>query len=187
MQAGPPKPAANFAAGAVAAVAATVLTQPTDVLRTRLQLLPAAGAQRMGSFATMAAIMRSQGVRGLWAGTVPRVSSHNLFSKGACFWRVRKRSCRQTYNLMSVLKRAHVKSSSVLMSEDCCCSAMILACSAPNRSNPRNRYAGIAPDIVTLQSEIAWNLTTGRAEAGRASSECQWHVQLMSRQVSSSS
>ena len=74
MQAGPPQAAANFTAGAVAAVAATVLTQPTDVVRTRLQLPPpAAGAQHMGSFAIIAAILRSQGPRGLWAGTVPRV------------------------------------------------------------------------------------------------------------------
>ena len=80
VQAGPSKPAGNFAAGAVAAVAATVLTQPTDVLRTRLQLLPAAGAPRVGSFATMAAIMRSQGARGLWAGTVPRVRAGIIMS-----------------------------------------------------------------------------------------------------------
>ncbi|KAK9864781.1 hypothetical protein WJX84_009508 [Apatococcus fuscideae] len=77
-QAGPPSPAANFAAGAVAAVAATFLTQPTDVLRTRLQLTSSAGPQTLGSFATIAAIFRGQGVRGLWAGTVPRVMKRSL-------------------------------------------------------------------------------------------------------------
>ncbi len=45
---GRPQIAVNFASGSIAAVAATVLTQPMDVVRTRMQLGLGAGGANSG-------------------------------------------------------------------------------------------------------------------------------------------
>jgi solute carrier family 25 protein 38 len=67
---------ANFAAGAAAAVAATLLTQPADVVRTRMQLgLGAAGG---GSLALLRGIFAAQGARGLLAGAAPRMAKRTM-------------------------------------------------------------------------------------------------------------
>lgn len=72
----------NFVSGTVAAVSATVLTQPFDVARTQIQLrmapqAPGAAAHplaRLTALGMLRHIGASQGVRGLLAGAVPRVT-----------------------------------------------------------------------------------------------------------------
>lgn len=64
----------NFVSGAVASLAATLLTQPADVIRTHMQLDLARGlANRLGPWATFQAVLRL-GPAAIFAGTAPRVS-----------------------------------------------------------------------------------------------------------------
>ena len=65
---------ANFAAGTVAAVAATLVTQPADVIRTRMQLVGANGAH-IGPVQTLKVAMSTGGAQALLVGTLPRVRS----------------------------------------------------------------------------------------------------------------
>lgn len=72
-QDGQPGAVLNFAAGTVAAATATLLTQPTDMIRTHMQLgtsLPS----KMGMFAVLQAVVQKKGASALLAGTGPRVS-----------------------------------------------------------------------------------------------------------------
>lgn len=76
---GRPQVAVNFASGVVAAVVATLLTQPADVVRTRMQLglvgqagaaaggAAAAGAQ-LGAWGTLHQALRQQGPSALLTG-----------------------------------------------------------------------------------------------------------------------
>ena len=79
-----PSTAANFIAGTVAAVGATLLTQPADVVRTRVQLGLAvaagggSGAARVGMLQLLRAIGREQGMQGLLAGAVPRIVKRTM-------------------------------------------------------------------------------------------------------------
>lgn len=77
----------NFVSGTVAAVSATVLTQPFDVARTQIQLRMAPQARGAGPANPLAQLTAlgmlrhigaSQGVRGLLAGAVPRVTKRAL-------------------------------------------------------------------------------------------------------------
>jgi solute carrier family 25 protein 38 len=73
-----PQALVNFISGVAAATAATLLTQPTDVLRTRVQLglglgsasLSGAGAAapQAGAWATLGHVLRTQGPGALLAG-----------------------------------------------------------------------------------------------------------------------
>lgn len=63
----------NFASGTAAAVCATLVTQPADVIRTRMQLVGATGTH-IGPLKTLQAVLQTDGTKGLLVGTVPRVS-----------------------------------------------------------------------------------------------------------------
>ncbi len=63
----------NFTSGCVAAVAASLLTQPADVLRTRMQLGLAAGD---GSMAVLGSIVRKQGMSALLTGEKSEGHTH---------------------------------------------------------------------------------------------------------------
>lgn len=75
----------NFACGTLSAMGATVLTQPTDVIRTRTQLGMGAGG-RWGLFATMQGVVASQGLQGLMTGIVPRMAKRTL--QTALIWTI---------------------------------------------------------------------------------------------------
>lgn len=68
--------AVNASAGFASAVAATVLTQPTDGLRTRMQL--GLSARGIGTAALMREVMAQGGIRTLMAGALPRIVKRSL-------------------------------------------------------------------------------------------------------------
>lgn len=70
-----PSATTNFISGAVASVAATLLTQPADVIRTHMQLNLARGTTRLGPMQTLLTVM-NLGPAALFAGTAPRVRLH---------------------------------------------------------------------------------------------------------------
>ncbi|KAG2497404.1 hypothetical protein HYH03_004559 [Edaphochlamys debaryana] len=75
---GRPQAAVNFASGVVAAVAATLLTQPADVVRTRMQLglgtaAGAAAGAAGGAWGTLGLALKQQGPAALLTGAAPRV------------------------------------------------------------------------------------------------------------------
>ena len=70
----------TFIAGALAGAAATFLTHPPDVIRTRVQL-GRIMTQQSGSkmpAVSLAKILREEGVRALWVGSLPRVTRRTL-------------------------------------------------------------------------------------------------------------
>ena len=71
VQEGRPTVAVNFASGTVAAVAATLLTQPTDVIRTRMQLGFVDRAS--GAAGVLRSVLARDGASALMAGVAPRV------------------------------------------------------------------------------------------------------------------
>ncbi|GLI71715.1 hypothetical protein VaNZ11_017013 [Volvox africanus] len=73
---GRPQVLVNFSSGVAAAVAATLLTQPADVVRTRMQLglgAAAAEAASLGAWATLREAVRYQGPAALMTGAAPRI------------------------------------------------------------------------------------------------------------------
>lgn len=84
-----PSAVVNFASGTVAAIAATLITQPADVIRTRMQLnltkdsmasgitghVSVGGASLQSVFRQVTA---SQGTRGLLVGAAPRIMKRTL-------------------------------------------------------------------------------------------------------------
>eukprot|EP00890_Picochlorum_soloecismus_P006034 jgi/Picsp_1/6431/NSC_03779-R1_solute carrier family 25 member 38 len=75
-QADMPTMMVNFSSSTVAAVAATLITQPADVVRTRMQLnmeQVAVAGQRASTLSIMRGILSAQGTRGLLAGAAPRM------------------------------------------------------------------------------------------------------------------
>jgi solute carrier family 25 protein 38 len=81
-----PNPAINFASGTLAAVAATLMTQPADVVRTRVQLGLArravSGASGVHGGASIVSVLQhiatSQGYKGLLVGAAPRILKRTL-------------------------------------------------------------------------------------------------------------
>ena len=79
-----PSVSVNFVSGTVAAVAATLITQPADVVRTRMQLglrqaqAATAAAAQPGSMALLRQILAAQGARGLLTGALPRILKRTL-------------------------------------------------------------------------------------------------------------
>lgn len=65
----------NLTSGAAAAVCATLVTQPADVIRTRMQLVAGRGTH-IGPLKTLQVVLKNDGTKGLLVGTVPRVSAH---------------------------------------------------------------------------------------------------------------
>lgn len=65
-----PQTLVNFGSGCAAAVAATLLTQPADVVRTRMQLGLSAGG--MGALATLSTAFQQQGMAALLTGRAVR-------------------------------------------------------------------------------------------------------------------
>jgi solute carrier family 25 protein 38 len=80
--------AVNLMSGLVGATAATLLTQPSDVVRTRVQLglgtagatgaAAAAGAARANAWETLRAALRSGGPGALLTGAAPRIAKRSL-------------------------------------------------------------------------------------------------------------
>lgn len=63
----------TFAAGASAALVATTLTGPLDVVKTVSQVSNQAARNNVGTFACIQQIFRDEGVKGLWRGNVSRM------------------------------------------------------------------------------------------------------------------
>jgi len=63
----------TFAAGASAALVATTLTGPFDVVKTMSQVSNQAARSNTGTFACIQKIFRDEGVKGLWRGNVSRM------------------------------------------------------------------------------------------------------------------
>lgn len=70
-----PTTAVNFSSSMVAAVGATLVTQPLDVVRTRMQLSLASPASTL---AVLGSIVRTDGWRSLFVGSVPRSVKRTL-------------------------------------------------------------------------------------------------------------
>ena len=71
--------AVNFANGAVAGTITTLATQPFDTIKTRSQT-----AKATTTMEAIASIMKDDGVRGFWRGTVMRLG-RTVFSGGVLF------------------------------------------------------------------------------------------------------
>ena len=70
-------PLQHLSCGIVAGFAASVITQPADVIKTRMQLQPKAYPSLP---ATIANIIRSNGVHGMFTGAVPRAMRRTLMA-----------------------------------------------------------------------------------------------------------
>lgn len=73
-----PPVAVNFVSGVAAAAAATVLTQPADVVRAHMQLNLASSRAASGSLGTAGSIFRHGGAAALLTGFGPRVAKRTL-------------------------------------------------------------------------------------------------------------
>ena len=67
----------HFPCGVVAGVLASVITQPADVVKTRMQLRPDAHPSFLN---TLSVIVRSNGVRGFFSGLMPRATRRTLMA-----------------------------------------------------------------------------------------------------------
>lgn len=90
-----PRGASHFFAGATSGFVTTILLQPLDVAKTRMQMSMAfsrtvgidtklKNAPNSGMNATLKAVLKLEGVRGLWRGLVPSLM-RNMFGAGLYF------------------------------------------------------------------------------------------------------
>ena len=68
----------NFSSSTVAAIGATLITQPADVVRTRMQLNLVSSSLSTNTFQIMRNIVISQGMNGLFVGAAPRMIKRTL-------------------------------------------------------------------------------------------------------------
>lgn len=78
---------ANIVAGAIAGAVVTFITNPLDVVRTRLQTqsMQAESYQYKNSFHTIKEMWRAEGFRAFFKGTTPRLSQWIIFSAAGAF------------------------------------------------------------------------------------------------------
>ncbi|KAL9988109.1 hypothetical protein ACROYT_G002514 [Oculina patagonica] len=84
------RPLETFICGAFAGIMASVITQPADVVKTRLQLFP---SEYNGTGSAVFAILKTNGVQGLFNGIVPRTLRRTLMA--AMSWTVYERLSRE--------------------------------------------------------------------------------------------
>jgi solute carrier family 25 folate transporter 32 len=79
--------AANMAAGAVAGGVVTYMTNPLDVVRTRLQTqsMKAQAYQYTSAWQTIREIVKTEGGRALFKGATPRLAEWVIFSAASAF------------------------------------------------------------------------------------------------------
>lgn len=73
----PPPPMFNFPCGVVSGLMASVITQPFDVIKTRMQVNPRSYPTLP---ATLLVTVKDMGVKGLFTGFVPRATRRTLMA-----------------------------------------------------------------------------------------------------------
>jgi solute carrier family 25 (mitochondrial uncoupling protein), member 8/9 len=76
--------AAGLAAGAVSGVTAAALTNPLDLVKTRVQAPRAPGVPKPTAAAALRAVLQQNGVRGLWSGTAPAAARAAVQTAAQC-------------------------------------------------------------------------------------------------------
>ena len=76
--------AAGVAAGALSGVTAALLTNPLDLLKTRVQAPRPLGVPRPSAAAAFRSVLAAGGVRGLWAGTAPAAARAAVQTASQC-------------------------------------------------------------------------------------------------------
>ena len=67
----------NLPCGIIAGVMSTLITQPADVIKTRMQIQP---QEYPTIFTTIGSVVRDRGLKGLFIGTLPRTTRRTLMA-----------------------------------------------------------------------------------------------------------